>query len=133
SVEDTQKKVESFQDKLLGFIDASRKTSESLNNELTNGFKKFGEGIQSNFQETVSSLADIVVNAQDRIKEIRKELSETDLSDDQRSQLQKELKEQQAILKSREDFEERQAERITAIREKLTENGIDAEQAGLDG
>jgi len=72
-----------------------------------------------------------VIGAEDKIKELKDQLKDTDDSDT-RSDIRDQIKKQEEILKAREDFEERQAERIIAIRTKLEEAGIDATKAGLD-
>lgn len=147
------KAVEDFQGKLLSLIDSSKSVSKELNENLAAGFKKFSEEVKGNFQDTVSSLATITVKAQDTLKDLKKQLAdannefatsmskETDYSrrqtistefDTNKKDLERQIKEQESILESREGFEARQAERIKAIRQKLTDAGIDADKAGIN-
>lgn len=129
--EDAGEKIEVFQQRMVGLIDSAKKAKVALEQDLANTFTKFGDSIKGNFEETIGSLAQLVVGAEDKIKELRERLSTTEDTDAQ-SQIKKEIKEQQEILKAREDFEERQASRIQAIKTKLEESGIDATKAGLD-
>lgn len=130
-IEAAAKAVEEFQNKLINLIDQSRKTSKELDGELTESFQKFSESIKENFGDSVTSLAQIVVDAEQKIADLRAQISEeTDAK--RRDELQKELDAQNKILTAREGFEQRQAERIADIRAKLAEAGIDAEKAGLD-
>lgn len=131
AADDAAEKIEAFQGKLVSLVSSASDARAKLEGELTDAFKKFGDSLGSNVNETVQSLAQIVIGAEDKIKELKKQLRDTDDADERRS-IKDQIKEQQDILKTREDFEERQAARITAIREKLTEAGIDAEKAGLD-
>lgn len=132
SAQDLTEKIEALQGRLIDLADGAKKTREDLEKNLGETFKKFGEDIKGNFEETVTSLAQMVVKAEDEIKNIKDKLGSRDISDEERSSLEEQLSAQKEILKAREDFEERQAERITAIRQKLTDAGIDAEKSGID-
>lgn len=129
------KETEQFQEKLTGILDTFKKTTEALQGDLKKAFTEFNKDVGDSLEDVNDKLAGSVLDAQDRIKELKKELSEVDSEDknagEQRSRLRAEIKEQEEILKSRKGFEERQAEFITGIREKLTAAGIDAEQEGL--
>jgi len=131
TVDDTGEKIEEFQSKLLGLAKSAGEVKKELEGKLGDAFTEFSESLKSNFEESVSSLAQIVIGAEEKIKSLKDQLKDTE-DTDERKDLKKQIKEQEEILKSREDFEERQAERITAIRTKLEEAGIDATKAGLD-
>jgi hypothetical protein len=131
AAEKAKNELESFQNKMLGFIEDAKKVKQTLEEDLANSFKTFGDGLKTNFEETVQTMAQLVVGAEDKIKELREQISNTD-DPEQRDALKKQLKEQEKIVEARAGFEERQAERINAIRTKLEESGIDATQAGLD-
>ncbi len=131
AADEAAKKVEEFQGKVLSLTQAATKAREEVEKSLGEKFKEFSKAISGNVQETVTGLAQIVVGAQDKIKDLKLQLSNTDDSD-QQSELRKQIKEQEEILKSRKKFEDRQADTITAIRQKLVDAGIDAEKAGLD-
>lgn len=131
AAKDASDKVKDLQAKLLDLKRTASDTAKDLQDKLSESFSNFGDSLKGNVEETVSGLAQIVIGAQDRIKELKDQLKNTDDSD-QRSQLKDEIKEQEKILSAREDFEQRQADRITAIRTKLEEVGIDTAKAGLD-
>jgi hypothetical protein len=128
---EAKKELEALQEKIYSIVDASKKASVELDTKLGDAFKKFSDNIKENISDTVSGLADLVVGAEDKIKEINKELWAPTTTQDRQEELRKELSEQEGIISARADFEERQSERIAAIREKFASAGIDAEQAGL--
>lgn len=154
--EKAAKAIEDFQNKLLNLIEQSRKTRDSLEGDLTEGFKKFADSIKESFGDTVTNLAEIVVGAEQKIKELNEEITKerTDLSkklsdidgkdaakrrqeaqDESNARiadLQRQIDEENKILASRQGFEQRQSDRIAAIRKKLEDAGIDATKAGLD-
>jgi len=123
--------VEQLQGKVVSLIDASKNAARVLQDDLNAAFKQFSTDIASNVQETVEGAAQIFVDAEQRIKDLKAQLREAD-DGDARKEIRTEIKAQEEILDAREDFEERQSERIAAIRTKLAEVGIDATQAGLD-
>ena len=124
-------KIEQFQGKLVSLIGSAKDAREKLEKDLADKFTAFGDALTENVKDTVNGLAQITISAEDKIKDLKKQLSDT--SDrNERLGIQKQIKEQEKILDSREDFEQRQSERITAIRAKLEEAGIDASKAGLD-
>jgi hypothetical protein len=122
--EDAAEKVEAFREKLVSLIDESKKTSESLEKDLGESFKKFGEEIGKTFGDTNTGLAEIVLGAEEEIKKLKASLKEEDDSK-RRKELKDQIKEQEEILAARKGFEERQVEQISAIRAKLEEAGID--------
>jgi len=133
--EDTAESSEKLQEKLLGVRETLLKTANDLEGKVTDAFKKFNEAFGESLDDTNNKLTDTVLNAQDKIKDLKEELSNIDSSDsnagDQRSRINAQIDEQEKILESRKGFEERQAQFITGLREKLTQAGIDAEQEGL--
>lgn len=130
----TGEKVEDFSDKLIGLAQSARKAKEEVSAELSDKINEFGDDIRANVQDTVASLAQIVVGAEEKIAELEDEAKQArkDGNQDRVREIRDQVKEQEQILAEREGFEERQAERIKAIRESLVEAGIDVEQAGLD-
>src|SRR5690606_29844273 len=118
SAEDAAKKVEDFQSKLVSLVQSAQKSREEVEKSLAEKFNQFSTALGGNVQETVAGLAQIVVGAEEKIKELRDQISKTDDSD-RRSELRAQLKEQEEILSERRKFEERQAERIATIRQKL--------------
>lgn len=126
-----KQELESFQGRMISFIEEARKTKEALENDLAGAFESFADGMRGNIEETVQSMAQLVIGAEDSIEKLKEQLSSTD-DEEQRSRLREQIKEQERILDAREGYEERQAERILAIRTKLEEAGIDAAEAGFD-
>lgn len=135
STEDAAKETEGFQEKLTGILDQFKKNAEALRGDLTKAFQEFNKTVGESFTDTNDKLAGVFLDAQDRIKELKEEMknidSDADNAGEQRKALKEQIKEQEEILKSRKDFEERQATFVQGIREKLTAAGIDAEQEGL--
>lgn len=131
AAEKAKQELESFQNRMISFVEESKKVKQSLEEDLANSFKTFGDGLKGNVEETVQTMAQLVIGAEDKIKELREKITNTD-DPEQRDALKKQLKEQEKIVEARAGFEERQAERINAIRTKLEESGIDATKAGLD-
>lgn len=132
AAEEAKKKLEDFQKQMLGTIDSSRQAQKALGEELTKTFTDFGEGLASNASETAQGLAGIFISAEDRLKELKEERRKTD-DRDRRKQIKEEIKAQEEVLAERKKFEEREAERVTALRTRLEEAGIDAAKAGVDG
>lgn len=126
-----KEELQGFQGTMIGFINDSKKVSATLNEDLAKSFTTFGDSIKANAQETVAGLGAIVIGAQDKIKDLKEQLSNSE-DQDTTERLRKEISTQQEILDSRVGFEKRQSDRIQAIRDKLTEAGIDATKAGLD-
>lgn len=131
AAEKAKQELESFQESMLSFIDESKNVKTALDNDLTNSFDNFSQSLKGNVQETVGSLAGLVIGAQDKIKELKETLKNTDDKDEKKN-IKSQIEEQQRILDAREDYEERQASRIAGIRSKLEEQGIDTAKAGLD-
>lgn len=132
AAEEAAKQLEDFQNKMLDTVDTAQKAQQELGEKLAQSFTTFGENIKKNADETVQGLAEIAIGAEKRIAELKKERKDTDDAD-RRKAISKEIKEQEAILKARKEFEERETARVTALREKLEAAGIDAAQAGVDG
>ena len=154
--EKAAKAIDDFQSKLVDLIDQSRKTSKELEGNLSDSFKKFAENIKGNFEDSVTSLAKIVVDAEQKVKDLNQQIADerADLSkkladidgkdaaknradaqaasDARIADIQKQIDAENAIIASRQGFEERQAKVISDIRAKLEANGIDAAKAGLD-
>jgi len=124
SATDSAEKLKEFQSSMAEIVEGAKATRKALEEDLSKAFKKFNEDVKTNFTETNEGLAEIVVNAQDRIKELKEEIADTD-DDDRQDELRKELKQQQEILKSRKDFEDRLAARVDALKTRLTDAGID--------
>jgi hypothetical protein len=129
--EEAEKQLAEWERGLIRSRDAARETSKALSGELGDSFDKFSEGIRNNLQETNRGLADIVIEAEDRRKELRAALKDTDDRDERRS-IRDELKDVEEIFKAERGFEKRREEEFTAIREQLAEAGIDAAEVGLD-
>lgn len=127
---------ESYKDKLLSVLETVKDKIKSINEDLAESFKKFSEDTNSNVEESTKGLAEIFLGAQAKVKELKKELADVDSSAEgagqQKKDIKEQIKEQEAIIKARKDFEERQAETIAGIRARLESAGIDAAQAGLD-
>lgn len=156
NAEEAKKKLEDFQTTMLGLIDKAKDVKKSLEDDLSGAFKKFGDDIKGNVQDTVSSLAELVVKAEQSVKEINQKIADertdlskklneisgtdaakqikdaTDASNERIAEYQKELAAAQRVIDARQGFEERQAARIEEIKKKLSDAGIDADQAGLD-
>jgi len=107
------KEIETMQNKMLDLVDASQKASASLR-----------EDFQKALQETNQGLAEIVVEAENKIKELKKQKKDEDDAD-RKKEIQKEIDAQEEILDAREGFEKRQAERLASIRSRLEEAGIE--------
>lgn len=135
SSEEAAKETQGFQEKLLGILDSFTKVRQALEGDLKKAFEDFNKTVGDSFDETNESLANTVLDAEDKIKSLNEELGKINSSDrdagDQRDRLQKEIKAQEEILRSRKGFEERQAKFVEDIRAKLTAAGIDAEKEGL--
>lgn len=122
---------DSYKDKFISIIDSIKEQVKSLTEEVNKSLKTFNDEVKESFTGTNEELVGIFVDAKDRVKEINEELRNSKPEDDN-SALRKELGEQEKILKSRQGFEERQAETIKQIKDKLAQAGIDAEKEGLD-
>lgn len=110
------RELESLQQNLLDLLEASKDISKTLQEDFTKSLGDAGKG-----------LAEIVVGAQDQIKELKDELKGTDDADREK-EIRDEIKKQEEILKARKGFEERQAEQVKAIREKLSKVGFTADE-----
>lgn len=133
SQEDALKKLseasDNYKQKFLDIIDSIKENVLQLNADLKKSFDKFNEDIKDTLSDS-SDLVNIFVDAEEKVKSLKKEIASADAGTDT-SDLRDQLSEQQRIIKSRQDFEERQAETLAEIRKKLSDAGIDAEQEGL--
>ena len=100
--EEARKATEGFQQQLLGTVDTARQAQQALGKDLSNAFNTFGDSLEQNVRETTEGLARIVAGAED--------------FDTSRIT----------------EFQEREAQRVEALRARLEEAGIDASRAGLD-
>lgn len=129
--EETKKKLEKYQDGIRDVALQSQKASKEIEDSLVKSTKEFGKSIGENLNETGQSLAKIVVDAKDKIKSLKEEITKSD-DTEQITKLQEQVSEQEKIIKSSSDFEERQAKRIADVKKKLADAGIDTTKAGLD-
>jgi len=104
--------LESFQSKMVGMIETSKEASDSLKKDFTKILNETNEG-----------LSKIVISAENKIKDLKSRIRKEEDSE-RREELQKELSSQEDILKAREGFEERKAERLSSIRERLEKSGV---------
>ena len=102
SAEEAQEKIEGFQEQLLKTVDSAVQAQQALGRDLSNAFNNFGDSLEQNVRETTEGLARIVAGAED--------------FDTSRIT----------------EFQEREAQRVEALRARLEEAGIDASRAGLD-
>lgn len=114
--EDAKETLEDMQEKMIALAETSREASESLKKDFTDAIK-----------ETNKGLAEIVIGAENTIKDLKKQIRDEEDSD-RRKALKDELKEQEEILEAKEGFEKRQADRILAIREKLANAGVESDE-----
>lgn len=110
--------------------DEAKKLAESLSGDLSESFDEYSKSLADNIKETNDSLADIVIEAEKRRAEIKNELREVDTKDE-KTALKNELKGIEEVLDAREDFEKEHLEKITSIRTKLTEAGLDPNALGI--
>ena len=130
AAEEARKTLEGFQGQLVNIVESSRELSKELKEDLSESLRKFGEDITGNVGESQKGLASIVISAEEKKKSILEQLAKEEDAD-RRASLQKELDEQEATLNARIGFEERQAQTIKDIKEKLAEAGIEVELDGL--
>jgi len=130
AIKKAKDELDDFRGKMLGFIQDSEKVRAALEEDLGKSFKKFGEDLTGTFKDTNEELATIFLDTQEKIAQLKNDLKMED-DGDKRREIRKEIEKQEAILKTREDFEKRQAERLEAIRSRLTEAGIDP--ASIEG
>lgn len=136
---DALKKLEEASDqyktKFLDVVNSIRSAIVNLNEDIKKSFKSFNDDVKTSIKEGADSLVKIYVDAGEKVKDLKKQLSEITGSDEsdnkQRAQITAQIAEQQKILDSRVDYEKRQADTILAIRKKLTDAGIDADKSGL--
>lgn len=131
AIEKAKSELESFQRSMLSVIESAKRTREALQGDLEKSFTQFGENIKGNFESGISEFAGIVIDAEQKIEELKASLRDTEDSQ-RKSEIRDQIKEQEEILQAREGFEERQAQRIESIRTRLEEAGINASQVGLD-
>jgi len=133
SQEDALKKLseasDNYKQKFLDVIQSIKENVASLNDDLKKSFKKFNDDFKSSISDS-GNLVDIFVDAEEKIKSLKKEIGKADAGTDT-SDLRDQLAEQQRIIQSRADYEKRQADTIAEIKKKLTDAGIDADKEGL--
>lgn len=112
AIDEQAEKLEQMTEQLVSLAEQSKATTRELKENLTDSLT-----------EANSGLAKIVIDAEENIKSLKEQIRKEE-DRDRKKQLKAELDEQKAILDARADFEERQAERITSIREKLSAVGI---------
>jgi hypothetical protein len=135
--EEASKKMEQateLADKLTEKLREQKKevseTAKALRDDLAKAYDDFGESIKDNFDDTVSGLAEIVIKAEDNIKDLRGKL--TGAEGDERDVIKAEIKEQKAILDERKKFEREFAKEVQAIQKELVDQGIDTQKLGID-
>lgn len=117
------------QAKLVSVKDEAVKTSKELSETLGNSFKKLGSDISANLEETKNKLAQIVIDAESKKKELQDKLAK---GGDDTATIQAELAKVQQTLDARVGYEQRAAERIQEIRAKLTQAGLDPNALNLE-
>lgn len=118
--------IKSLEEQVQSFKDEQ----ETLNTDLGKTYDSFSTSVANNAQETINGLAEIVVNAEKAIEELRERRAGA--TGEARREINDELREQRAIVRNFGDFQEREAERVAGLRTRLEEAGIDATRAGLD-
>jgi hypothetical protein len=127
-VEENKEKIEDWTEAIKKAKDEARKTAKELTGKLKKSFEEFSKSIGDNLSETSKGLADIVIEAEKRRDEIKNALLK-DGAD--KTALNKELDEVKRVLKAKEDYEEEHAEKIKAIKKKLSDAGISPDSVGL--
>lgn len=130
NLEKNKERVEKWKDSLEEAKEEAIKTAKELSGDLKKSFDEFSKGLGQNIEETSKGLADIVLNAERRREEIKEALRTTD-DGKERKALREELRGVQDVLKAREDFEKEHLEKITGIRAKLSDAGIDPDSLGI--
>lgn len=136
---DALKKLEEasdqYKNKFLDVVESIKQAVVGLNNDLKKSFSKFNEDISKDLKDGSEELVKIYVDAEQKVKDLKKQLTEvtgSDASDNkQRADINAQIAEQQKVIDSRVDYEKRQAQVLTDIKKKLADAGIDAEQSGL--
>ncbi len=139
SQKDALKKLEEasdqYKNKFLDVVASIKSAVIGLNDDLKKSFSKFNDDFGKNIKDGATDLVKVFVDAEDKIKDLKKQLSEVSGSDPsdikQRTDISAQIAEQQKVVDSRVDYEKRQAQVITDIKKKLADAGIDAEKAGL--
>ena len=124
-----------YKNKFLDVVASIKSAVIGLNEDLKKSFKKFNEDIEGNLKDGAENLVKIYVDAEEKVKDLKKQLSEvtgSEASDNkQRADINAQIAEQQKVIDSRVDYEKRQGVVLAEIKKKLADAGIDAEQSGL--
>lgn len=118
ATEDAKKQLQDFNKTLVETLQNSQKTSKELNDNLSKAFTEFGKTLTDTFTDTKDKLAQIVVDAEIKKKEL---LAKSDRTDEDN----KELIALDKTLQARVGFEERAAKQIADIKKKLSDAGLD--------
>lgn len=122
---EAKQKLEGFNKTLVDTYNQSVKTSEELKGNLTKSFKDFSEKLADNVNETKNRLAEIVVDAEEKRKELLASISKGQADGSDVSADQKELQKVQATLNARVGYEDRASKQIELIRNKIKDAGLD--------
>lgn len=121
-------KTEELKKKLEGVAEEAIKAGDALEKGLGESYKKYGENIASSIKDTQNKLAEIIVTAEKRKKELQDEIAK---GGDNATQ-QAELAQVQKTLDARVGYEQRAQEQIDAIKKKFSDVGLDPNALGLD-
>lgn len=112
--------------------DEAKKTAETIGDDLVKANKEYSKSILDAMEETENGLADIVIQAETRRAELKKEIRDAD-DKDTRKALKQELRDVKDVLKAKRDYEDEHATKIEEIRGRLTEAGLDPDALGVGG
>lgn len=126
--EEAKQKTEELKKKLEGITEEAIKAGDALEKGLGESYKKYGENIANSIKDTQNKLAEIVVNAEQKKKELQDAISK---GGDTTAQ-QAELAQVQKTLDARVGYEQRAQEQIDAIKKKFADAGLDPNALGLD-
>ena len=128
-MDEASKGASELRQSIIDVAKEARNTAKALAEDLVKSIDEFNSAIQSNQEETIKGLAEITLKAEEQKNALQEALRTAD--GDEATRLRDELRDVQKVLDSKEQFEKRNAERILAIREQLTEAGIDPDSAGI--
>lgn len=129
SSKEAKQELEGFQKKLLDVKDSATKTAIELRDNLAKAFKDFSGKIVDELSQTSDKLAEIVVNAEQKKKDLQAQIAKGgDVT-----QAQAELAEVQKTLDARIGYEERAAKQIEDIKNRVKTAGLDPNALNLDG
>lgn len=130
SAEKLAEETEKLQGTLLKTKEASQKTADSLRDDLKKSMDEFGASITETVAETDKGLAQIILDAEAKKKELKDSLKGAE--GDDRRDIKNELKALDEIFKAEKGFDDRREKRVLATKEKLEKAGIDLAESGLD-